>query len=77
MKEPDHFQVQERLHAVVARLQPVVEQDQAFASLAIDLSTNTVTVYRVGGSTGQTAAYLAVDRGGAGISRGDPHQSAG
>jgi hypothetical protein len=67
MKEQDRLQVQERLHAVVTRLQPVVEQDQAFASLAIDSLTNTVTVYRVGGSTGRTAAYLAVDRGGAAL----------
>jgi hypothetical protein len=67
MKERDCLQVLAQLDAVVARLQPVVEQDQAFASLAIDSSTNTVTVYRVGASTGQTAACLAVDRGGAGL----------
>ena len=67
MRERDRLQAQARLGAVVARLRLAAEQDPSFSSVAIDAATNTVTVYRVGGSTGQTAAYLAVDRGGAAV----------
>jgi len=59
MKEQERLQVQAKLLPVVQRLDKVAAQDPSFASLAIDSLTNTVTVYRVGGRTGQTAAYLS------------------
>ena len=66
MKERELLQAAQ-LDAVARRLDKVAAQDPSFSNIAIDTSTNTVTVYRVGASTGQTAAYLAVDRGGAGL----------